>query len=120
MYVQPYYKKKGNIWQYKVINGRFYYNWEKIPNKATNYYQNSVGTKAELQGMAEARGMSTRAIKAIGRLKIEETFKEYHLIMIEAVMWYNKERHTPALELGEAYCWEKFLIEYGKKTTGDI
>jgi hypothetical protein len=70
---RPMQKKDADVWKWEKVNGKFYYRYESIPNKAPIFYRSQLPTNYELIDMAA----DCKAIIAPTALPVAEHFKDY-------------------------------------------
>lgn len=104
-----YYKKNGVTWEWQKEQGRYYYNYDRIPEK----YQIKIGSREEIISM-EGENMSNEEIRKRAIEKLEMIYREeYKVSNIEAVRWYSESGYAQeAVELSESWTWAKVVLDY--------
>lgn len=104
----------GKSWRFARIDGRFYYDYDYIPDRKDTRYRSRLGEKDTLMLAAdELRSMETRIAEQCSRRNIEEYVKErvsntdflrFRYYEIDGTCKYNKDK---AGELAEAITWAR-------------
>lgn len=118
-------------WRWARMDGAFYYDYERVPNKAPNFYQEKLANEAELLRMGREL-CSNADVMACARLKLEYAAAEY--LNPEVFTFYmfktggrvNAER---AQILAQSWAYAKLLsdilrdkrwVQFGLDNKGDL
>ena len=63
-------------WRWARLNGRFYYDYDRVPNQAPNFYQGKMATETELVRMSRELCSDTD-VMALSRMKLEHAVTSY-------------------------------------------
>ena len=104
----------GKSWRYARIDGRFYYDYDYIPDRKDTRYRSRLGDKETLMLEAdELRSTEARIAEQCSRRSIEEYVKErisntdllrFRYYEVNGTCKYNKDK---AGELAEAIAWAR-------------
>ena len=104
----------GKSWRYARIDGRFYYDYDYIPDRKDTRYRSRLGDKETLMLEAdELRSTEARIAEQCSRRSIEEYVKErisntdrlrFRYYEVDGTCKYNKDK---AGELAEAIAWAR-------------
>lgn len=108
----------GKAWRYARINGQFYYDFDRIPDRKDTRYRSRLGNRDELLHAmdelvaAEQRYSEQCAIRGVEdyvRARIRNTdILRFRYYEINGVCKYNKDK---AKELAEAIAWARSIKE---------
>ena len=104
----------GKSWRYARIDGRFYYDYDYIPDRKDTRYRSRLGDKETLMLEADKlRSTEARIAEQCSRRSIEEYVKErvsntdllrFRYYEVNGTCKYNKDK---AGELAEAIAWAR-------------
>lgn len=108
----------GKAWRYARIDGRFYYDFDRIPDRKNTRYRSRLGDRDELlhaadelaaEEQAAAERSALQGIEAYvsGRVRNED-FLRFRYHETDGVCKYNKDK---ARELAEAIAWARSIKE---------
>ena len=108
----------GKAWRYARINGQFYYDFDRIPDRKDTRYRSRVGERDELLHAADelataevriAEQYAIRNLEDYVKAHIRNTdFLRFRYYEINGVCKYNKDK---AKELAEAMAWARSIKE---------
>ena len=108
----------GKAWRYARIDGRFYYDFDRIPDRKNSRYRSRLGDRDELLHAADTLAAEERATAERSALQgIEayvservrnEDFLRFRYHETNGVCKYNKDK---ARELAEAIAWARSIKE---------
>lgn len=106
----------GKSWRYARIDGRYYYDYDYIPDRKDTRYRSRLGDKETLlQKADELRAREARIAGQCSRKSLEEYVKEqisnadilrFRYYEVDGVLKYNKDK---ARELAEALAWARCI-----------
>ena len=108
----------GKAWRYARINGQFYYDFDRIPDRKDTRYRSRLGERDELLHAADelataevriAEQYAIRNLEDYVKAHIRNTdFLRFRYYEINGVCKYNKDK---AKELAEAMAWARSIKE---------
>ena len=108
----------GKAWRYARINGQFYYDFDRIPDRKDTRYRSRLGNRDELlQAMDELIATEQRYSEQCAIRSVEDYVKarirntdilRFRYYEINGVCKYNKDK---AKELAEAIAWARSIKE---------
>lgn len=108
----------GKAWRYARINGQFYYDFDRIPDRKNTRYRSRLGNRDELlQAMDELVAAEQRYSEQCAIRSVEDYVKahirntdilRFRYYEINGVCKYNKDK---AKELAEAMAWARSIKE---------
>ena len=108
----------GKAWRYARINGQFYYDFDRIPDRKDTRYRSRLGNRDELlQAMDELIATEQRYSEQCAIRSVEDYVKarirntdilRFRYYEINGVCKYNKDK---AKELAEAMAWARSIKE---------
>ena len=108
----------GKAWRYARINGQFYYDFDRIPDRKDTRYRSRLGNRDELlQAMDELAAAEQRYSEQCAFRSVEDYVKarirntdilRFRYYEINGVCKYNKDK---AKELAEAIAWARSIKE---------
>ena len=108
----------GKAWRYARINGQFYYDFDRIPDRKDTRYRSRLGERDELLHAADelataevriAEQYAIRNLEDYVKAHIRNTdFLRFRYYEINGVCKYNKDK---AKELAEAMSWARSIKE---------
>ncbi|MGL6082886.1 MAG: hypothetical protein ACRC4N_10645 [Gammaproteobacteria bacterium] len=106
----------GASWRWGKIEGRFYYDYNRIPNRAPNYYRSALGTEYEVIHQAY-NPLSNREIVEQAKKRLQEEVEQYiihsheHYYMYKAPNTFHRE---VAISIARAMGYAKMLLAIRK------
>ena len=108
----------GKAWRYARINGQFYYDFDRIPDRKDTRYRSRLGNRDELlHAMDELVAVEQRYSEQCAIRSVEDYVKahirntdilRFRYYEINGVCKYNKDK---AKELAEAIAWARSIKE---------